>query len=88
MPAEGQELAIACAKAAEEILAEDIRILDLQGISSLTDFMVVCSGTSMPHLKAILRDVEGHVKEMDRSDATSIRTVGPTAAGWCSITWM
>lgn len=63
MPAEGQELAIACAKAAEEILAENIRVLDLQGISSLTDFMVICSGTSMPHLKAILRDVEVKVRE-------------------------
>ena len=63
MPAEGQELAVACAKAAEEILAENIRVLDLRGISSLTDFMVVCSGTSMPHLKAILRDVEAKVKE-------------------------
>ncbi len=61
MPAEGQELAIACAKAAEEMLAEEIRVLDLQGISSLTDFMVVCSGSSMPHLKAILRDVEAKV---------------------------
>lgn len=63
MPTEGQDLAIACAKAAEEILAEGIRVLDLRGISSLTDFMVICSGTSMPHLKAILRDVETHVKE-------------------------
>lgn len=63
MPAEGQELAIACAKAAEEILAENIKVLDLRGISTLTDFMVVCSGTSMPHLKAILRDVEMHVRE-------------------------
>ncbi|MEC9055711.1 MAG: RsfS/YbeB/iojap family protein, partial [Verrucomicrobiota bacterium] len=42
MPVEGQELAVACARAAEEILAEDIKILDLQGISSLTDFMVIC----------------------------------------------
>ncbi|MDG1357796.1 MAG: ribosome silencing factor [Akkermansiaceae bacterium] len=61
MAIEGQELAIACARAAEQIQAEDIRIIDLKGVSSLTDFMVVCSGTSMPHLKAVMRDVE---KEM------------------------
>ncbi len=54
----GKELAIACARAAEEIQAEDIRVIDLTGISSLTDFMVVCSGTSLPHLKAVMRDVE------------------------------
>ncbi|MBK1833720.1 ribosome silencing factor [Roseibacillus ishigakijimensis] len=53
----GLDLAIECAKAAQEIKAEDIRILDLRGLSSLTDFMVICSGSSMPHLKAILREV-------------------------------
>ena len=58
MAIEGKELAIACARAAEEIQAEDIRVLDLTGISSLTDFMVVCSGTSLPHMKAVMRDVE------------------------------
>ncbi|MBK1829321.1 ribosome silencing factor [Verrucomicrobiaceae bacterium R5-34] len=63
MAIEGKELAIACARAAEEIQAEDIRVLDLTGVSSLTDFMVVCSGTSLPHLKAVMRDVEKEIIE-------------------------
>ncbi|MGB2403289.1 MAG: ribosome silencing factor [Akkermansiaceae bacterium] len=63
MAIEGQELAIACARAAEQIQAEDIRVIDLKGISSLTDFMVVCSGTSLPHLKAVMRDVEKEIVE-------------------------
>lgn len=63
METKGKELAIACAKAAAEIQAEDIRVWDLRGLSTLTDFMVVCSGSSMPHLRAILRDVRGHVKD-------------------------
>ncbi|MEM9079966.1 MAG: ribosome silencing factor [Verrucomicrobiota bacterium] len=63
MQVKGKELAVACARAAEEIQAEDIRVLDLRGLSSLTDFMVVCSGSSMPHLKAILRDVSKGVSE-------------------------
>ena len=78
--AEGQELAIACAKAAEEILAEDIRVLDLQGISSLTDFMVVCSGSSMPHLKAILREVEGKVGEW--TGAKPLHSEGKADSRW------
>ena len=64
MALEGQELAIACAKTAEDILAEDIRLFDLRGLSSLTDFMVVCSGSSMPHLKAVLREIEKAVAEV------------------------
>lgn len=60
---EGKELAIACAAALDENKAEDIRVLDVTGISPLTDFMVICSGNSMPHLKALLRDTEGIVME-------------------------
>jgi ribosome-associated protein len=63
---EGVELARACALAADEIQAENIRLWDLRGISTLTDFMVVCSGNSMPHLRAVLRDVEHHVWEWHR----------------------
>lgn len=63
MPIQGEELALACAKAADEIQAEEIRIWDMRGVSNLTDFMVVCSGSSMPHLRAILREVAGLVAE-------------------------
>jgi ribosome-associated protein len=63
MAIKGQQLAQACAKAADEIKAENIRIWDMRGISNLTDFMVLCSGTSMPQLRAILRDVSGKIAE-------------------------
>ncbi len=63
MAIEGLELAKACAKAADETKAEDIRVWDLRGLSNLTDYMVVCSGSSMPHLRAVLRDVRGLVEE-------------------------
>lgn len=59
----GIELAKACAQAADENKAEDIKVLDLRGLSPITDFMVICSGTSMPHLKAIMRDIGDHVQE-------------------------
>ena len=63
MSIQGKELAVACAKAADETKAENIRIWDMRGLSNLTDFMVVCSGTSMPQLRAILRDVAGKVAD-------------------------
>lgn len=59
----GLELAKACARAADEMQAEEIRVWDVTGKSSITDYVVVCSGSSMPHLRAILRDVAGHVEE-------------------------
>ena len=86
MAAEGQELAIACAKAAEEILAEEIRVLDLRGISSLTDYMVVCSGSSMPHLKAILREVE--VKVRAWSGADPLYSEGKADSRWVVLDYV
>lgn len=56
---EGLALAQAIAGSADEKQAEDITILDLQGISTITDYFVICSGTSHPHLKAIRREIIG-----------------------------
>ena len=33
--------------------AEDIIVLDVRGLSSITDFMVICHGNSEPQVKAI-----------------------------------
>ncbi|MBK1790132.1 ribosome silencing factor [Persicirhabdus sediminis] len=63
MAIEGLELALACAREADAIQAEDVKVLDVSGISTLTDYMVVCSGNSMPHLRAVIRDIEKHILE-------------------------
>ena len=63
MKVEGKELAIACARAMDDNKAEDIRVLDVTGLSTMTDFLVICSGNSMPHLKALMRDTEVIVME-------------------------
>ncbi len=54
---EGLALAQVIAKTADDMQAEDIVILDLQGISTIADYFVICSGTSHPHLKAIRREI-------------------------------
>ncbi len=40
-------------------------MLDLREISTFTDFFVICSGTSEPHLKAIAGEIEVRLKEDD-----------------------
>ena len=59
----GQDLAITCALAAHDLRAEDIRVLDVRGSSTLTDFLVICSGNSMPHLKAVASEIEQKARE-------------------------
>jgi len=75
-------IAKTCAKEADEIHAEEIVVLDLRGISNLADFFVICTATSVPHLKAVARDVrhktEETLGEKPRStegDATSLWVV-------------
>jgi len=56
-------LAARCAELAADKKAECLVALDLRGISSFTDFFVICSGTSEPHLKAIAGEIEGRLKQ-------------------------
>ena len=38
-------------------------VLDLREISTFTDFFVICSGTSEPHLKAIAGEIETRLRQ-------------------------
>jgi ribosome-associated protein len=86
MAIEGKELAIACAKAAEEMQAEDIRVIDLRGVSSLTDFMVVCSGTSLPHLRAVMRDVEKDIA--GQHGVSTVNAEGDADSRWVVLDYI
>ncbi len=39
-------------------------ILDLQGLSTITDYFVICSGESTTQVKAIKEQIEGKFKEL------------------------
>ena len=41
----------------------NIAALDLRGISTVTDYYLICSGTSEPHLKAIAGEIQEQLKE-------------------------
>lgn len=80
--ADSLTIAKTCAKHADDIQAEDIVVLDLRGISNLTDFFVVCTATSVPHLKAVAREIRQHTEEdlgevprSSEGDATSLWVV-------------
>lgn len=72
--------------AADEIKAENIRVWDLRGVSSLTDYMVVCSGSSMPHLRAILRDTAGLVQE--RHGVKPVNSEGKADTKWIVLDYI
>ena len=57
------DLARQCVWAAQEKKALDPIILDLRDISTITDYLVICSAQSEPQIKAIANGVEQALKE-------------------------
>ena len=57
------ELALKCRELADRKKAENILVLDLRGLSTLTDYFVIASGTSEPHLRAIVEEIIRGVEE-------------------------
>jgi ribosome-associated protein len=54
---DSKKLALLCREYADNKKAEDIVVLDVQELSSVTDYFVIASGTSEPHLRAIVDEI-------------------------------
>jgi ribosome-associated protein len=61
-------------------------VLDLEGISSFTDYFVICSGTSEPHLKAISGEIEERLKAQHGVRAVSVD--GFPASQWIVLDYL
>jgi ribosome-associated protein len=59
---DSKKLALLCRKLADNKKAEDLLVLDVRSISSITDYFVIASGSSEPHLRAIADEVTDSLK--------------------------
>jgi ribosome-associated protein len=60
---DSRKLALLCRELADNKKAEDIAILDVRKVSSVTDYFVITSGTSEPHLRAIVDEITDQLRE-------------------------
>ncbi len=60
---DSKKLALTCRKLADNKKAEKLVVLDVRETSSITDFFVLASGTSEPHLRAIADEIVDQLKE-------------------------
>lgn len=54
----GLELATSCAKIASDAKADELIVLDVEGISSFADYFVIMSGRSTRHVQGIAESIE------------------------------
>lgn len=77
---DSKKLALLCRSLADNKKAEDILVLDVRKISSVTDYFILASGTSEPHLRAIADEITDGVQ---REGDTRPRAVdGSLQGGW------
>ncbi|MBW8865284.1 MAG: ribosome silencing factor [Verrucomicrobia bacterium] len=77
---DSKKLALLCRELADNKKAEDIVVLDVRKLSSVTDFFVIASGTSSPHLRAIVEEIQSKLR--DDHDLRPARTDGGGSASW------
>lgn len=76
------EVVKACCRALDDKKAGDLAVLDVGSQSSITDYLVVASATSEPHLRALGIELEKVL------DAAGVRIVGSErvqASGWLVV---
>jgi ribosome-associated protein len=77
---ESNKLALLCRELADNKKAENIVVLDVRKLSSVTDYFVIASGTSQPHLRAIVEEISGKLR--DDYDLRPSRSEGATTGNW------
>lgn len=59
---------------------EDILLLDLSGLTTLTDYFVICSGTSERQLQALVSGVRASIKKGLKT--VPLHVEGEPSSGW------
>ena len=59
-----RDIALLAARYADEKKAENIKVLDLQGLSSLCEYIILATVTSKPHLEAVEDEISTQLKKI------------------------
>jgi ribosome-associated protein len=69
----------AAARAALDRKAVDLVVLDVQGLSSVTDYFLVCSGRSTTHVASIVDAIRAALKD---AEVRPLHAEGTPESGW------
>ena len=77
---DSKKLALLCRDLADNKKAENTLVLDVCKLSSVTDFFVIVSGSSQPHLRAIVEEITSKLR--DEHGLRPTRMEGATNTSW------
>ena len=60
---DSKKLALLCLELADNKKAEDLLVLDVRKLSSVTDYYVIVTGSSEPHIRAISNEILDRLRE-------------------------
>ncbi len=76
------KLAKTAIEALEDLKAQDIKVLDVQKLTTVTDTMVICTGTSNRHVKALAQNV---VEDAKKSGFRPLGVEGLDGGEWALV---
>lgn len=79
---EAFEQILKCCEALSDKKAEKLLVLELGDLSSITDYFVLATGTSEPHLRALGRSVEDTMRDLGIQVLGADRAAG---SGWLVV---
>jgi len=77
-----ESLAIRCARAMDETIGEKILVLDVAGLTPIADFMVIATGNSSTHIRALAQAIE---EELDKTGQRPHHVEGGTDSPWILV---
>ncbi len=77
--ADSLNLARLCCRALDSKKAGDLRVIDVSGLSSITNYLVIATATSQPHVRALRVELE---KALDSSQTQIIGVESAGESGW------
>ena len=85
LPINALDLARRVRSVIEEKKGEKIRLLDVRGISDIADYILIVTGNSPPHLKALYNEVHTTLKH---EGLPSYRRAGAPEGGWLVVDYV
>ena len=83
---DSKRLALLCRELADQKKAENSVILDMRALTTVTDYFIICTGTSEPHLRAIVHEIMDKLRE--QHDRRPRAVDGSLPATWIVLDYL